>query len=203
MTSSSRTGSGPYDYGEGSRSGRYRGRIMSDRSARVAAGLGHAMVLVGGLGNHRRGSPSSGPGLSWGGSAGSMAGSVPWRVPLPASPAPMSAYVERESDERRGDACGSARTCRLTIMERRRRGTGQVTHVACRQCSAPVLLDPAQMDVDEDRSRCHVRRVGLWCRSGASTRSRTAGRWSTNRRRPTEACSVESAASADVPTAAA
>jgi hypothetical protein len=32
-------------------------------------------------------------------------------------------------------------------LERRRIGTGQVSHVACRSCSAPVLLDPATMTV--------------------------------------------------------
>jgi hypothetical protein len=30
-------------------------------------------------------------------------------------------------------------------LERRRIGTGQVSHVACRSCFAPVPLDPAAM----------------------------------------------------------
>ena len=35
-------------------------------------------------------------------------------------------------------------------MERRGHGTGQVTHVACRECSTPVRLDPAKMDANAD-----------------------------------------------------
>ena len=35
-------------------------------------------------------------------------------------------------------------------MERRGRGSGRVTHVRCRECSAPVLLDPTQMDTEGD-----------------------------------------------------
>jgi hypothetical protein len=41
-------------------------------------------------------------------------------------------------------------------MERRNRGSGQVTHVACRNCSAPVLLDPT-------RIRAKAARVELRC----------------------------------------
>jgi hypothetical protein len=35
-------------------------------------------------------------------------------------------------------------------MERRGHGTGQVTHVACRECDAPVRLDAAKMVADAD-----------------------------------------------------
>ena len=47
-------------------------------------------------------------------------------------------------------------------MERRQRGSGQVTHVACRECCAPVLLDPDQMDVEDDA-------VTLVCESCGTT----------------------------------
>lgn len=39
----------------------------------------------------------------------------------------------------------------MTSEERRGRGSGQVVHVICRDCFAPVLLDPASMTTNGDR----------------------------------------------------
>jgi len=46
----------------------------------------------------------------------------------------------------------------MVSVERRRRGSGQVVHVMCRRCFAPVLLDPERMTVRAERVelRCPV-----------------------------------------------
>jgi hypothetical protein len=51
----------------------------------------------------------------------------------------------------------------MTSEERRGRGSGQVVHVICRSCFAPVLLDPASMTTNGDQ-------VELGCPVCRSTR---------------------------------
>ena len=52
------------------------------------------------------------------------------------------------------------------MEERRGRKSGQVSHVACRDCHAPVRLDPAVMTVTAGgaRLRCPACAAAVWVR---------------------------------------
>jgi hypothetical protein len=66
------------------------------------------------------------------------------------------------------------------MEERRGRHSGQVTHVHCRTCDAPVLLDPAKMERKADHAElcCPGCGAAVHVRCTDIDRPRPEGIWS-------------------------